>query len=74
MNFSNHLDWSVRRRPWSRCAVVVELTRSEEIQALPTMEQVQVTQMVPVQNGATIFMLLLRHKLAKDGNFTEATI
>ena len=54
--------------------VVVELTRSEEIQALPTMEQVQVTQMVPVQNGATIFMLPLRHKLAKDGYFNEATI
>ena len=31
--------------------VVVELTRSEEIQTMQ-----QVTQLVPVQNGATIFM------------------
>ena len=50
----------------------MELTRSEEIQALPTMAQV--SGLVPVVNGVTIFLLPLREKAAKDAYFNEATL
>ena len=50
---------------WSRI-------RSEEIQALPT--TAQVSGLVPAVNGATIFLLLLREKAAKDAYFNEATL
>ena len=50
----------------------VELTRTEEIQALPTMGQI--SGLVPVTNGATIFLMPLRGQAANDAYFNEATL